>query len=198
MNENISLEQLNNRLEEINKQMDEIEKLSNNPNVEVVTITASDGISKGISKEKLSIYMSLVEERQRIINQIRLLSNQSEIERKDNLDYQIINRETHFKEGTFQKINGSNSILSTTKENIRFIEEPFRILREQNTSISSRDDLSRGAGAARDRRRMKDNTKKRLLVDDTKGFISNAAFIIITSIFITVLIFLTVGIIVFK
>ena len=202
MDNNLSLEQLNNRLNEINKQIMDIENLSNNPNIETVTITTFGNVNKKISKEKTYLYMNLIEEKQRITNQIKIHDNNKEKEDKqideDNSNYQIINRDAHFKDGSFHRVNEKNSILSTTKGRVRYLEEPFKIMREQGSNIGARDDLSKAVITGRENMRKIENAKKRVLVPDSKGFISNAAFIIITSVFITVLIFLVVGFIVFR
>lgn len=194
--DNLSLEQLNIRLNEINKQIMDIENISNNPNIETITITTFGNVNRIISKEKADEYMNLVEEKKRITNQINMLGNNKSIE-KDNPNYQIINRDARFKDGSFQRIEGT-SILPTTKGTIGNIEEPFKIMKEQNASLSTKDDLAKAVITGKENRKKIDNAKKRVLVPDSKGFISNAAFIIITSVFITVLIFLVVGFIVFR
>ena len=197
-----NIEELKSKLEAITKQINEIESRSLNDNsLDVIIITSPDGVNKRIKKDMAPTYMKLIEQRQSIINQIRLSENnrkEEEPKKEDNIDYQIINRDPNFKKDSFQRINSEKTkLLTTTKDNIQYISAPFDYLRDNNKdTIVGKDEIKKGVSESR--KRVQSNVKKRILVDDTKGFISSAAFIIITSVFITVMIFLVVGYIVFE
>ena len=122
------------------------------------------------------------------------------IENSKAVSYQIINRAVKFKENTCQKVNESKSKFATIgKSTLENIKKPFDSLREKQNNYVTKKELWEMVNLLKEQNELLLNQNKALSrkLTNSSGFVSTAAFIIVTSILITIAIFLVIGFIVF-
>ena len=122
-------------------------------------------------------------------------------EKSKDVSYQIVNRTVKFKENTCQKVNEKKSKFASIGKNVlEKIRRPFDNLREKREDFVTKKDLLEMVNLLKEQNQLlleQNKALTRKLVNNS-GFVSTAAFIIITSVLITIVIFLVVGFIVFR